>query len=380
MSQQASIKRIDNLALIRAIAISSVVIYHTVLMVAGEMTGSETFFSMTKYTQQGQYGVDLFFVLSGFLIGRLYWEELKALGHVNIINFILRRILRTFPPYFIALFLAFVPVWMNRHQAFDWGYLFFIQNYYDRIPFFLVSWSLCVEEHFYIVLPILLTCIQGFKPRVVLLILLSLSFLPALLRMLLIDYQVHHDNGYYITATHFRFEGLILGVAASHIFTYFPNVSRQLGGRSFNILLVALSVLLVPILTMIPLSFTYYIGLSAIAFVFGLLVLSFSRSRPILLSKNPLVALLANSSYSIYLSHALVIHFVLLIAHKLHIPPFFTWLAMLGSIIAVGYLFYILIEKRSLALRDTLVPRFNHSKSESEVRSPKSEVQRLEQI
>ena len=134
--------RVANLDLIRCFAILGVVLYHTTQMVAGSSF-------IAAFTNTGQYGVDLFFVLSGFLIGSLYWAERNQNGSVNLSRFIERRILRTAPPYFFALVLSFLPLWILEGRNFDFGYLFFLQNYYTEIPFFLVSWSLCVlcREH-----------------------------------------------------------------------------------------------------------------------------------------------------------------------------------------------------------------------------------------
>ncbi len=224
MSEHSASTRIANLDLIRAAAIVAVVIYHTV-----QMVGRDGFVSIARYTHVGQYGVDLFFVLSGFLIGQLYWREQIDRGHVDIPRFILRRLLRTYPPYAIAMVLSFISVWIGRHQSFDFGYLFFLQNYYQQIPFFLVSWSLCIEEHFYIFLPFVLYGIRRLKPSKVLLTLLALSSVPLILRVLLIKIEDNLPFGYYLTATHFRFEGLVLGVAAAHAFTYFPSISQWLG-------------------------------------------------------------------------------------------------------------------------------------------------------
>jgi peptidoglycan/LPS O-acetylase OafA/YrhL len=157
MIQSTSNQRIHNLDLIRVLAISIVVVFHT-----SQMLGGDNFIGFAyKFAQLGKYGVDLFFVLSGFLIGRLYWDELISFGSVNVPKFIFRRILRTYLPYLVALLLSFGTVWISRHQSFDLGYLFFAQNYYKQIPFFLVSWSLCIEEHFYILLPLSNTSITA---------------------------------------------------------------------------------------------------------------------------------------------------------------------------------------------------------------------------
>jgi peptidoglycan/LPS O-acetylase OafA/YrhL len=354
MSEKLSSKRIVNLDLIRAIAICVVVIYHTV-----QMVGRDGFISLSKFTHLGQYGVDLFFVLSGFLIGNLYWHELIENGTVDIKRFILRRILRTYPPYLIALILSFIPVWINRHQSFDFGYLFFFQNYYERIPFFLVSWSLCIEEHFYIFLPPILYFIQKFEPRQALLTLLALAVIPLILRLLFVNFNSNFPFGYYLTATHFRFEGLLLGVAASHLYTYSPDIVVSLSRRSFSFFIIALTISIVPILSSLPGNFIYYFGSTIIALAFSLLVISLSKSSPIRLAESHLVKIIATSSYSIYLTHALVIHIILLVANKLGINSLVTWLMMIVAIFVIGYLFYILVEKSSLVLRDKLVPKIN---------------------
>ncbi len=113
----------------------------------------------------GQHGVDLFFVLSGWLIGGLYWREMKAFSGVGVLRFWVRRWMRTLPPYFAALLLSWLAVSAARAEPFDWRYLVFLQNYYERIPFFLVSWSLCIEEHFYLAAPIAAGMLIVVTPR-----------------------------------------------------------------------------------------------------------------------------------------------------------------------------------------------------------------------
>ena len=79
-------------------------------------------------TTYGQYGVNLFFVLSGWLIGGLYWREMQVDGQVNIPPFWCRRWLRTLPPYFVALAISWAAVHLSRGQPFDAGYLLFLQT------------------------------------------------------------------------------------------------------------------------------------------------------------------------------------------------------------------------------------------------------------
>jgi peptidoglycan/LPS O-acetylase OafA/YrhL len=145
-----SIHRNNNLDLLRATAIILVVIYH--LFVQWPVTDP----GIRDWTKYGQYGVDLFFVLSGWLIGGLYWREYLKFGDVHVGRFWMRRWFRTLPPYYVALLISWVAVYTQRGTPWDSGYLFFIQNFYYQIPYFSVSWSLAVEEHFYLFAPLLL--------------------------------------------------------------------------------------------------------------------------------------------------------------------------------------------------------------------------------
>jgi len=91
---------------------------------------------LTKFTHHGAIGVDLFFALSGFLIGGIFWREVHANGRVNLWRFWSRRWLRTLPPYLAGLGLAWAAVFVYRSEPFNLGYLLFLQNYYVVILVF----------------------------------------------------------------------------------------------------------------------------------------------------------------------------------------------------------------------------------------------------
>src|SRR5881396_1604125 len=93
-----------NLDLLRATAILMVVTYHVIQMSPVPQQG------LMRLAVFGQYGVDLFFVLSGWLIGRLYWKEHARFGDVGLLRFWSRRWLRTIPPYLVALAVSWLAV------------------------------------------------------------------------------------------------------------------------------------------------------------------------------------------------------------------------------------------------------------------------------
>jgi peptidoglycan/LPS O-acetylase OafA/YrhL len=161
---------------LRGVAVLMVLIGHSGFLEALPHLGG------LQYTR---FGVDLFFVLSGFLITGILLDS-KGTEHY-FRNFYARRALRIWPLYYVVLFLAFVAMPMlapsTKAAASAWpAFAFYVQNialvYRDTYPFGLgATWSLAVEEQFYLTWPLLIFLL---KKRVLAfvsgsLILLSLS-------------------------------------------------------------------------------------------------------------------------------------------------------------------------------------------------------------
>ncbi|WP_158798892.1 acyltransferase [Pedobacter sp. L105] len=143
----------------RGIAIICVVIFH-----------------FNRFLPLGNLGVDLFFVISGLLVGGLLTKNLESDKKINFLKFFLQRGFKIWPSFYAFIvfgsLIAFgfyrnshpeqiIPFWDMKR------YLFFYQNYTGG-PFhwsFDHVWSLCVEEHFYILLPILFILIQTFANK-----------------------------------------------------------------------------------------------------------------------------------------------------------------------------------------------------------------------
>ncbi len=106
----------------------------------------------------GWIGVDLFFVLSGFLVSSLLFREYQKFGAVNIKRFLIRRGFKIYPAFWLFLISSLIMYWclgiqLNSVQVL--GELTFLQNYLGGI--WAHTWSLAVEEHFYIGLALLVT-------------------------------------------------------------------------------------------------------------------------------------------------------------------------------------------------------------------------------
>lgn len=107
----------------------------------------------------GWTGVDLFFVLSGFLIGKQLWSELYRTGTIKVGQFVLRRGLRIWPLYYVSMVLLLL---LSTTRAPQWPDWVMLSNYaYTR---YARSWSLSTEEQFYLLMPTLLLVFRKLLP------------------------------------------------------------------------------------------------------------------------------------------------------------------------------------------------------------------------
>jgi len=168
---------------LRALAVVAVVLTH--LGVYGALTKAQWLPSSLLPMIHGGTGVQAFFVLSGFLITTLLINEHRTSGTISIRNFIVRRTLRIFPLY--VLFLVIVTLlhafgsnitsWDSLFYAYIYSYNFVPRELYTSIIGH--TWSLAVEEHFYLVWPTLFLLLFGKrKPALVALVLTFIVTAP----------------------------------------------------------------------------------------------------------------------------------------------------------------------------------------------------------
>ncbi|CAG5068541.1 O-acetyltransferase OatA [Dyadobacter sp. CECT 9623] len=163
-----SSERKPGLDALRAIAILLVVWYHSFGILKPLFTIpviGQVFKKMyVASTWIGPLGVDLFFVLSGFLIGsiliKIFLKE-EQFTFKTIVNFWMRRWLRTVPNYYFMLVVCFLLYSYLYNTEFNWKYFLFIQNLTSaHPPFFGEAWSLAVEEWFYLTVPVALMIVN----------------------------------------------------------------------------------------------------------------------------------------------------------------------------------------------------------------------------
>ena len=142
-------KRIYQIDLLRFIAALSVVLYHFIFFTY-KVDGLEGGFDgISDYFKYGYLGVDLFFIISGFVI-------VLSIGHNSVTRFLISRITRLYPTYWLSVLLTFLVVIFFGAPAFnaEWGDFFLnltmFQNYFDIPNMDGVYWTLFVEMKFYL--------------------------------------------------------------------------------------------------------------------------------------------------------------------------------------------------------------------------------------
>jgi len=317
----SSSRRIAELDVLRGIAILAVLLVHAPWHCHGEWFTESILWR--HLFQRGWIGVDLFFVLSGYLVSGLLFKEYKRSGEMNIRRFWWRRGLKIWPAYYcffgaLILIQVFAPclsgedarLWMIRKSWANWV---FLQNYFDYKPW-TFTWSLAVEEHFYLILPIILWVLTRSRDRLHLIPRLTLGICVAALASRTLTFMVAEssDPFSFVGPTHHRLDALMFGVLIGYLYHFRRPVFERIGRYRVSIIAASL-VLLTTTSPWIPVSaYASTLGFSATYLAFGgilVATLSTDWSRfPTGLARaaHPVTVglrFLGVYSYTIYLTH-----------------------------------------------------------------------------
>lgn len=177
----------------------------------------------------GWAGVDLFFVLSGFLVGGLIFREISKTGGINLTRFFIRRVYRLWPVLYIFLF-AMALSGVTPIENFFWQIALHVQNYFPTKSATHL-WSLAVEEHFYILLSVslffFLKSKRGLNPIPALVV--AIFCLCLLGRFIAANFGV--DSQSLQIKTHFRLDGLSLGVLLAYLSIHHSKLFKRLSEK-----------------------------------------------------------------------------------------------------------------------------------------------------
>jgi peptidoglycan/LPS O-acetylase OafA/YrhL len=323
---------------LRSIAILMVVLAHSVLAY-----GAPAYIAPL---QLGGIGVDLFFVLSGWLLGGQLFKEVEKSNKVDVKRFWIRRWMRTLPAYYAVLTLSILQQYISVDDVrFPWEYFVFLQNYNEDLSFFSISWSLCVEEQFYLFIAPFIggLCLKDKKVTTI-----------GLLILLLIPYFSRefswYSSGY--LPTHMQMDCCIFGVLLAQIKIQYKSFWQTI---TLNIGTIS-AITFMTILLFFAARYYPNIGLKdpdnlLLALIFGSWVVLANSSDA---WKNKLyfpgANYIATRSYGIYLLHPEALSLLKRLSLDINFILYFV-LAFLGTVL-LSEILYRIIEKPFMDARE----------------------------
>ncbi len=352
---------------LRALAILLVLVFHY-----------QTYFSHPLWTEWfdtiGWTGVDLFFVLSGFLISSQLFAQIKKGNSISLKTFFIKRFFRILPIYFFIVCIYFLFPFFREKEALPplWKFLTFTQNFgldNEHFGTFSHAWSLCVEEHFYLFLPLILIFLQSknlFAKSYW--ILIALFITGILLRIYI--WGIYFPSGatdssipswsehiYYPTYT--RLDGLLVGVAIAALNQFAPKLWEKISKWGNQLILLSLVLLTVIYFFFAGTDYSSSVwGFSLISIAYGLLVAGAISTSSFLYNWNSrITTLIATLSYAIYLCHKSIIHIVqeLLTKSGVDTNSSLTFLICMVVCVFVAWLLNLTIEKPFMKMRDKIL-------------------------
>ncbi len=354
---------------LRAVAIIMVLVYHYGrLFPHPEWT--------EKISKFGWTGVDLFFVLSGYLIASQQFAKIAASEKISFPVFFIKRFFRIIPAFAVVVGLYFLFPFLREREgpAPLWKYLTFTQNLGLDLRTqgtFSHAWSLCIEEQFYLFFPLILMALiylKAMKHGYWLLVLLFAAGFAVRLFSWYIFIVPAIDTGmfwvqwqqwiYYPTWC--RLDGLLIGVSIAAFFQFKPVCKKALEKYGNHLLFASLVVLAAAyFLCLDERTFAASVfGFPLVDAGYGLLVAGAVLSSNILYRFRSFVtSRIASLSYALYLIHKISIHVTQELLFKLQIEKEsnIMFLACVLITLITALVLNKLVEKPFLKLRDAVL-------------------------
>jgi peptidoglycan/LPS O-acetylase OafA/YrhL len=371
--------RVAQLDVLRGVAILLVLFTHSTVQPAD----SGVLAPVLEYLRYlGPSGVDLFFVLSGFLVGGLLFKEWRETGHLDVRRFLVRRGFKIWPPYFTFIAFTFVWLMVRAHRTFlqssrdIYPNLVHLQNYLGSPREH--TWSLAVEEHFYLVLPFVLLLLVrrgGGHDRLIKtfgLVSVVVLVACAVMRFRAYSHPLPYNPHF---ATHLRIDSLFFGVLLACGYQLAPHRLAFVSAHRRKIVWAALALLLAyPALVRWNPSTptTGAVGFIVLYVAYGGLLLTMVCTGPAP-AHAPVpatwvggrggrtLAFIGYFSYPIYLWHVDATHLVAPLSKlgtgvSLELRWVVSFALYVCVATAAGVLFASLVDKPSLRVRERLFP------------------------
>jgi peptidoglycan/LPS O-acetylase OafA/YrhL len=353
---------------LRALAIVFVFLFHYFILSGGQPEW------LPDFAKFGWTGVDLFFVLSGFLISSQLFAQIKRGQKISFKKFFLKRFFRIVPAYLFIVGVYFCFPFFREKESLPpfWKFITFTQNLGLNLKDFGTfshAWSLCVEEHFYLLLPLILILFQFTN-------LLKRSYW-LLIALLLFGFaiRIYSYNQFYLPKiedgngwlywykyiyypTYNRLDGLLVGISIASVHQFLPAIWDKITKYGNLFIVLSFAVLTSAyFLCYNQMTFNASVfGFSLIAIGYGFMVIGAVSSTSFLYKWNSKVTtLIATLSYSVYLTHKGVIHMTHQLLFHYEFDNNLMLLICIGTCIGFAYLLHLTIEKPFMKLRNQII-------------------------
>lgn len=368
-------KRNFGLDLVRSIAICFVLLSHSLIFLLPgnkyNFIEFEDFFAII--------GVELFFILSGFLIGTIIIKLFNEnFTFSDIINFLLKRWSRTIPVYYIYLIIYIILYYFLSWNEFGiiknniiFSYFFFLQNLCTNIPaFYGISWSLSIEEWFYILFPFYIYTIIKIFPyfkKHIIYIIFSFVIFSFLLKVLSLEFGIQNLMNLGLMKK-FSFETIrkmvllrLDAIGFGTIMSYFF-INYKLGLKKQKTLFFFLGFLSMIVSFFLIKYYSININFITKYLIFSLISISISFILPYFIFLTPpkkvylnLITLISITSYSLYLSHTFVWIFFMKIQINSFLNPFISFISFWLISFVLSFFSFKYIERPILRLRNKYI-------------------------
>lgn len=358
-------ERLHGLDHLRAFAILSVFLFHYFVLTGGQPGW------LPDVAKFGWSGVDLFFVLSGFLISIQLFEPIQQGQPISFPRFFFRRFFRIVPAFLVVLAIYFCIPFFREKESLPplWKFLTFTQNFglnYKVSGTFSHAWSLCVEEHFYLFLPLILILLQrtgrlkGAWWWLVVLFLLGFAVRAHSYNYLYLPTATQKGSWVYwyqyiYYPSYNRLDGLLVGVSIAGIYRFLPQVWKRMAEYGNHFFLLGILVLTCAwFLCEEQMTFSATVfGFPLVAVGYGFLVISAVSETGFLYKwKSKVTAFIAAISYAVYLTHKGMIHMTRELFGGLEMDPNLMLVISLLTGSAGAFILYRLVEKPFMKWRN----------------------------
>ena len=338
----------------------------------------------TEFTSEmGWIGLDLFFVLSGFLISGLLFREYIKFGNIKPFNFLIRRGYKVYPIYYLSFLLYVIPFlyYGNLSMGKLLNELIFIQNYTNGLGYINpASWSMAIEEHFYIGFVLILwICLKkrwikltietnnslkfGRIETFIFLILILVLLIRCLSNLYIPNLGIRS-----FTMTHLRIDAIFAGVLVSYFYHFRISYLNKIMNYKFIIFMIILSgVIWTPFINASTSFFAKTLGFTLLYISFSFLLIYFLMTENINYKLNSIFtpyivnifSKIGFCSYSIYTFHMFLGRYIVSAIDHSNLPFYnhrINFIITSFLCIVFGMLITYTIEKYFLSIRDRRCP------------------------